>query len=151
MKTFETVANVNLDRFMGKWYVIAGRFTFVEKGAHNAIEIYTYNQKKQRIDIAFTFRKDSFNGKLKSLPQKAWIINKKTNAHWKVRPFWPLKFDYLVLALDPNYQWVAIGVPSQKYLWIMARTPHFSEVDQVLSQLVTKGYDISRLVEVPHQ
>lgn len=46
MKTFETVANVNLDRFMGKWYVIAGRFTFVEKGAHNAIEIYTYNQKK---------------------------------------------------------------------------------------------------------
>lgn len=33
-----TVPAVDLNRFMGDWYVIACIPTFIEKGAHNAIE-----------------------------------------------------------------------------------------------------------------
>jgi hypothetical protein len=36
----ETVPHVDLPRFMGPWYVIANIPTFVEKGAHNAVETY---------------------------------------------------------------------------------------------------------------
>ena len=36
----ETVGKVDLPRFMGDWYVIANIPTFIEKGAHNAIESY---------------------------------------------------------------------------------------------------------------
>ena len=32
------VEYVDLDRFMGDWYVIANIPTFLEKGAHNAVE-----------------------------------------------------------------------------------------------------------------
>mgnify|MGYP006197199023 CR=1 FL=1 len=32
--------NVDLQRFMGDWYVIANIPTFIEKGAHNAVESY---------------------------------------------------------------------------------------------------------------
>ena len=40
----DTVDYVDLDRFMGDWYVIANIPTFVEKGAHNAIETYALGQ-----------------------------------------------------------------------------------------------------------
>lgn len=149
----KTVDHIDLPRFMGDWYVLGGRFTYMEKEVYNSIERYTWNEKESRIDVDFTYRKGSFDGALKSIPQKAWIHNTESNAHWKVSPFWPLKFDYLVLDLASDYSWTAIGVPSQKYLWIMARdwkspAPIMSEAIERLKQ---KGYDTSNLVTVPHR
>ncbi len=40
----KTVDYVDLDRFMGDWYVIANIPTFLEKGAHNAVENYQLNE-----------------------------------------------------------------------------------------------------------
>ena len=34
----KTVPRVDLDRFMGDWYVIANIPTFIERDAHNAVE-----------------------------------------------------------------------------------------------------------------
>ncbi|MGB5735066.1 MAG: lipocalin family protein, partial [Thiohalocapsa sp.] len=39
----DTVAKVDLERFMGDWYVVANIPTFVEKGAHNPVESYALN------------------------------------------------------------------------------------------------------------
>jgi apolipoprotein D and lipocalin family protein len=151
VKYNKTVDHVDIPKFMGTWYVWAGRTTFLEKGAHNSIEIYTWNEKKERIDIDFKFRKDSFDGPVKEIPQKAWIYNNETNAHWKVQPFWPLKLDYLVIALSPDYEWTAIGVPNTKYLWIMGRTPNVS--DQQLSEITQKldalGYPTENILRIP--
>ena len=38
MKPIHTVEKVDLERFMGDWYVIASIPTFIEKEAFNAIE-----------------------------------------------------------------------------------------------------------------
>lgn len=148
----KTVEQLDLQRFMGTWYVIAGRFTFLEKGAHNAVEIYTWNEEEQRIDIEFSFNKDSLNGPVKEIPQTATIFNQQTKAHWKVSPFWPLRFDYLVVAVDPEYQWTAIGVPSQNYLWIMARSAVIAEaeLEKIISKLSELGYRTDDLVFVKH-
>lgn len=149
----KTVERVDIDRFMGRWYVIAGRFTFLEKGAHNAVEVYRWNRKEERIDVDFTFRKDAVDGELKSIPQKAWIHDQVSKAHWKVSPFWPLKFSYLVVAVDPSYEWTAIGVPDQKYLWIMARSPALpaGALETILAELRGKGYSVDDLVVVPQR
>lgn len=149
----KTVEHVEIQKFMGEWYVLAGRFTFLEKGAHNAVETYTWNSEKKRIDIDFTFNKGSFDGPQKSIPQKGWIENETTNAHWKISPFWPLKFDYLIIAMADDYSWTAIGVPDQKYLWIMARKWESSDktVATALAQLKATGYKTEDLVLVPHQ
>ncbi len=148
-----TVEHVDLNRFMKKWYVIAGRFTFLEKGAHNAIEKYEYNTQKKRIDISFSFNKDGFEGPLKDIPQKGWIENTQTNAYWTVSPFWPLKFDYLVIALEENYSWTAIGVPSGKYLWIMSDRWNWTdeEINQVLEKLSKIGYPVNDIVRIPQK
>lgn len=148
----QTVNYIDLNKFMGDWYVIAGRFTFLEAGAHNAIEKYTWNEKEQRIDISFNFNKDSFDGKVKSIPQKGWVYNKQSNAHWKVSPFWPLKLDYLVVAIADDYSWTAVGVPSGKYLWIMARNKKLSDeqLQAVKSDLKKINYPVDDLHFIPH-
>lgn len=153
MNYTKTVSSVDMEKFMGKWYVIGGRFTYFEKGAHNAIEKYVWNEKENRIDISFTFNADSFDGKVKSIPQKGWIHNAKTNAHWKVSPFWPLKFDYLVIALAEDYSWTAIGVPNGNYLWIMAKDKNLSDqtFEAIIDELNKNKYPTQDIIKVPHQ
>ena len=51
----KTVSKVEIDKFMGKWFVIAGKFTFLEKEAYNSVEIYHWNKNENRIDIDFKF------------------------------------------------------------------------------------------------
>lgn len=149
----KTVQKVDLDRFMKKWYVIAGRLTFLEKGAHNAVEEYKFSKKEQQIDINFYFNQDSFDGKIKNIPQKGWVENKDSNAHWKISPFWPLKFDYLVIALAEDYSWTAIGVPNTKYIWIMADSWDMSEakLQEIVNEVKRNGYPVNDIKRVPQK
>lgn len=149
----KTVERIELDKFMGQWYVMAGRFTLFEKDVHNGIESYLWNAKENRIDISFTYNKKSFDGPQKSYPQKGWVHNSTTNAHWKVSPFWPLKFDYLIVDIAPDYSWTVIGVPDQTYVWIMARdyTISRSKVDEIIKSMASKGYNMKDIVFVPHK
>lgn len=149
----KTVDKVEIKKFMKKWYVIAGRTTFLENGAHNSIEEYTWNEEEERIDIKFQFNKDSFDGEVKKIPQKGWIYNEETNAHWKVRPIWPLKLSYLIIGLADDYSWTAIGVPNGKYLWIMADTPKMEGVKlaEILANLEATGYPVNNIKKIPHK
>jgi apolipoprotein D and lipocalin family protein len=149
----KTAEHVEIPKFMGSWYVIANIPTFLEKGAHNAVETYTWNEKEERIDVNFTFNDGSFEGKKKSLPQKAFVHNKKTGAEWKIQFFWPLKFSYLILDVAPDYSHTIIGVPDRGHVWIMARTPKMEE--SVYASLVKKvrdmNFDVSKIEKVPQQ
>jgi apolipoprotein D and lipocalin family protein len=148
-----TAKYIEIEKFMGDWYVIAGRFTFLEIEVHNGLETYLWNKEKNLIEVSFTYNKGSFTGEKKSIPQTAWIYNQITKAHWKVSPFWPLKFDYLILDVDENYTWTAIGVPNQKYLWIMARSWQNTDslIREIIKRLNSKGYNTDNIVFVPHQ
>jgi apolipoprotein D and lipocalin family protein len=148
----KTVDYVDIEKFMGTWYVVAGRFTYFEQNAFNPIEIYQWNEKEKRIEISFTFNQNSLDGKLKSIPQKGWIKNSQTNAHWLVSPFWPLKFDYLVIDMAENYSWTVIGVPNQKYLWIMARdlTLSENEILEIINRVKNRGYNTQEIIFPRH-
>ena len=41
-----TVEQLDLERFMGDWYVIASIPTFIERGAHNAVETYRLERRR---------------------------------------------------------------------------------------------------------
>lgn len=148
----KTIEFVDRDRYMGTWYVQAGRFTSLENNAFNSTEIYTWNEPENRIDIDFHFNRGALDGPVKSIPQKAWIVDSKTNATWKVSPFWPLKFTYLILLLDPGYQWTVVGVPSQSYLWVMSRQRQFpkEETQKILKQVEALGYSTRDIVFIQH-
>lgn len=148
----ETVKKLDLQRFMGDWWVIAGRTTIFEKGAHNSLEHYDWNEEKQRIDVTFTFNKGAVDGPKKTITQKAWVHNQESKSHWKVQPLWPLKLDYIILDVDPEYQWTAVGVPNQKYLWIMSRSKTLDETiyKNIIRSLDDKGYDVKAVEIIEH-
>jgi len=149
----KTVDKIEIQKFMGTWYVHGGRFTPFEKDVYNGVETYTWNSEKKRIDIGFTYNQGGFDGPIKSLPQKGWIYNEQTQAHWKVSPLWPLKFNYLIIGLGDSYNWTVIGVPDQKYVWIMSREKIMSDelFDQIVFQMKSSGYDMNSLVRVKHK
>ena len=147
----KTVSNVNLASYAGDWYVQATRPTVFEKDVYNGLE--NYKIEGDKIDITFSYNKGGFDGEKKVVKQKGTVYNQKTNAHWKVSPFWPLKFDFLVIALADDYSWTAVGVPSTKYLWVMTRkkTVAKDQVDEMLQSIASKGYPINDIVYISHQ
>jgi apolipoprotein D and lipocalin family protein len=147
----QVVNQVDIKRFMGDWFVIASIPTPFEKGVYNGLETYTWNEEEQRIDVSFTFRKDGFNGPKDEITQKGWIEDPVGKAHWKVQPFWPLKFDYLVIDLADDYSWTTVGVPDKSYVWIMARkhTMKPEEYQKAIERIRRLGYDLEKLKKVP--
>ena len=132
------------------WYVIANIPTFLEKGAHNAVETYSLNDDGT-IATNFTYRKDGFNGKLKEYNPKAFVLDDPSNARWGMRFVWPIKADYRIVYLDEDYITTVIGRQSRDFVWIMARTPTISNLDyeRLVSFVESIGYDTSKLVRVP--
>jgi len=148
----ETVEYVDLDRFMGDWYVIANIPTFVEKGAHNAVETYQL-EEDGTIATTFTFRDGGFDGKLKQYHPRGFVRENTGNAVWGMQFVWPVKGDYRVIYLDEDYSTTVIGRNKRDYVWLMARTPSItdSRYREAVSVIEAAGYDLSELQRVPQQ
>ena len=145
-----TVPKVDLPRFMGDWRVIANIPYFAERGNVDSIESYQL-RPDGKIANGFAFRKKSFDAPQKKMSFIAEVKNKETNAEWRVKFLPCLKVAYLVIDLDPDYQWTAIGYPSRKYGWIMARekTMPDSTYAAILKRLEAQGYDPAKFAKVP--
>jgi apolipoprotein D and lipocalin family protein len=70
-----------------------------------------------------------------------------------MRFIWPIKADYRVMYVDPDYSQTVIGREKRDYAWIMARSPTMSDADfQRLSALLSsQGYNIQLLRKVPQK
>ena len=150
LEKLETVEYVDLERFMGDWYVIANIPTFIEKGAVNAIESYKLDSRG-RVKTNFTFKKDSPDGPQKTYNPTGFIYDKKTNAEWRMQFLWPFKSPFLIIDLDEEYSYTVIGIPSRKYVWIMARDHKMQDglYNNIISKLKNVGYDTSLIKKVP--
>lgn len=147
-----TVNYVDLDRFMGDWYVIANIPTRFERGAHNAVESYRLNDDGV-IETTFTFRSKSFDGPLKTMKPKGFVENRTTNAEWRMQFIWPFKSEYLIIYLDDDYSTTMVGRSKRDYLWIMAKTPAIPNtlMDELVAEAVSLGYDSDLIQMVPQQ
>jgi apolipoprotein D and lipocalin family protein len=148
----KTVPSVDIPRFMGDWYVIANIPTSIEKGAHNALESYRLD-KDGTIATTFTFRKDSFDGPIKTYNPRGFIRDKTTNAEWGMRFVWPFKAEYLIIYLADDYTQTVIGRSKRDYVWIMARTPTILDEDyaRITAFLADHGYDVGKIQKIPHR
>ena len=147
-----TETNVDLNRFMGEWYVIAAIPLSVEKDAYNAVEFYRLDEDGH-IPTVFTFNKGGFDGEKKTYKSKAFVRDKNSNAVWGVRFIWPFKAEYRIMYLNSDYSQTIVGRTKRDYVWLMARTPAISEADYQarLKMIEEEGYDISKIRKVPQQ
>ena len=147
-----TADQVNLDRFMGDWYVIANIPTFIERGAHNAVESYQLNEDGS-IATTFTFRQDGFDGERKVYRPTGYVEDRESNAVWGMQFMWPFTADYRIVYVDEEYTQTIIGRRKRDYVWIMARTPRLSDEDyaKLLNIVKAEGYDVSAVQRVPQR
>ncbi len=148
----DTVDYVDLERFMGDWYVVANIPTFLEKDAHNAVESYRLTPEGH-VATTFTFRAGGFDGKLKRYEPKGFVEDTESNAVWGMQFMWPIKADYQIIYLTPEYTQTIIGREKRDYVWVMARTPTIPEQDMehIRSVLADQGYDLDKLQMVPQR
>ncbi len=147
-----TVDYVDLERFMGEWYVIANIPTFLEEGAHNAVESYRLDDDGT-IATTFSFRDGGFDGEVETYTPRGFVRDRESNAVWGMQFIWPFKAEYRIVYLDRDYSQTIIGRSQRDYVWIMARTPEISEADlqSMLSLLADEGYDTARIQRVPQR
>jgi apolipoprotein D and lipocalin family protein len=151
MQPLEVIDGVDLDRFMGDWYVIANIPTSIEKTAYNAVESYQMDPDGT-IATTFTFRDGAFDGKRKSYHPRGYI-SEESDAIWGMQFIWPIKADYRIAYLDDEYTVTIIGRNKRDYVWLMARKPELNEsrYAELVGMIELMGYDISQLREVPQQ
>lgn len=147
-----TVAKVDLKRFMGDWYVIASIPTFIEKGAHNAVESYRL-EADGTIAVSFKFRAGAFDGEVKQYSPRGFVRNDPSNALWDMQFIWPIKADYRITYLAEDYSRTIISREARDYVWIMARTPLLPEAEyqRLLKIVGGQGYNIAHVQKVPQQ
>lgn len=143
---------VDLDRFMGRWYVIANIPYFAERGFVGGYVEYT-RRPAGDIDDVYFGRKKSFDAPIEKHALKDRVVAGSHNAEWRASPFWPVSFDFPILHVDAGYRYALIGYPDQKWGWVFAREPVIDNAAYagLLEKFAAQGYDTSRFLKVPQQ
>ena len=142
----ETVAKVDLNRYLGTWYEIASFPQSFQAGCTATTANYALRPDGE-IDVVDRCRKDRLDGPEKESSGRARVVDHDTNAKLEVsffRPFWG---DYWIIDLADDYSYAVVGHPSRDYLWILSRTPAMDEstYQTILKRLMAMNYETSRL------
>jgi apolipoprotein D and lipocalin family protein len=144
------VQNIDLERYIGKWYEIASLTGRFQKGCQCTTAEYElvigkyYLQVKNRC-----FR----NGKWSEITGKAFFTPETTVGKLKVQFFWPFRSDYWIIDVATDYSWAVVSVPNFKYLWILCRHPKMDQnlYQEILQKLKQKGFDTDLLNLTPQE
>lgn len=148
-----TVKELDITRYAGKWYEIARFPHSFEKNLTGVTATYIL-RPDGKIDVINQGYKGSLDGRLKKAKGKAYIPDKNKPGKLKVAFFLFFYGDYDVMELDTvNYKWAMIGSSTDKYLWILSRTPQLDpEIYQKLVNRAKKrGYNVDKLMMVPQR
>ncbi|HVB87730.1 MAG TPA: lipocalin family protein [Candidatus Dormibacteraeota bacterium] len=143
----ETVPNVDLSRYTGRWYEIARYPNRFERKCDRDVTAEYSIKNNGDIRVANSCVKSS--GAITQAIGTAKAIDKATNAKLKVAFFWPFYGKYWIIDLGQNYDYAVVGEPAREYLWILSRTPQMPDplYQQITARLASKGYDASKLVK----
>jgi lipocalin len=146
------VKELNLEKYLGTWYEIARYDHRFERGLVGVTATYSMRDDGM-IKVLNTGYKETLDGKRSEAEGKAKIPNPEEPSKLKVSFFWIFYGDYYVMELGEDYQYAVIGSSSDKYLWILSRTPKMDAdlYQNLLTNLTKRGYDVSKLIEVPQK
>ena len=141
-----TVASVDLERYLGRWYEIARFDHRFERGCSEVEAFYTLRDDGM-IGVENRCRLEAEN-RTKEAHGRAYIVDEKSNAKLKVTFFWPFYGNYWIIDLAEDYRYVVVSEPDREYFWILSRTPEMAQndIDHILNYASTLGFDTSKLI-----
>ncbi|MDZ7829692.1 MAG: lipocalin family protein [Halofilum sp. (in: g-proteobacteria)] len=149
---FPRAERVDLDRFMGAWYVIAHIPPSATKNSYNSIERYEQVEPGV-IGTVFTYREGGFDGERERMEPTGHVIEGTGNAVWAMQFFWPIRLEYTISHVSPDYDTTIVARSARDMVWIMARKPRIAEstYESLVDRVADLGYDTSKLRRVPQQ
>ncbi|WP_240183482.1 lipocalin family protein [Arenimonas caeni] len=152
MPPLRTEASVDLERYMGRWWVIANVPYFAERGKVATADVYALREDG-RISNTYVYRK-AFDKPEKSMAGVATVLPGSNNAHWRIA-FWRglVKADLLVMEVAPDYSWALIGHPKRRLAWIFGREQTMDEALylRLRARFADWGYDPETILRVPQR
>ena len=145
------VGYVDLDRYMGRWHLIANIPNFAERG--NIAPYVEYSRRSDgRIDDKYTAF-EQFGGPPFSKDGYIEITNPMTNAEGRITFLPPLWRDYAVIFLDADYRYTVVGLQDRDYIWFFARDPEPSAeiYEAMLAVARANGFDVSQVLKFPRK
>ena len=142
-------AGLDIERFMGRWYVIASIPTPFERDAYNAVEEYTW--EGDRVATKFFYNKGSLDGPLK-VTNTTGFVSREDAAIWGMQFIWPFKADYRIAHVEDDYGVTIVAREKRDYVWLMSRSPEMDDAtyQAYVDQIADLGYDVSALVRIEH-
>lgn len=156
MTAVTTVTQLDLNRYLGRWYELCRLpMKYEDAGATDITATYSLNEDGSvRVDN----RCFDAEGKPTRSIGKATPVD-ASNTRLKVT-FLPaglrwLPFtdgDYWVLKLDPDYRAALVGSPDRKYLWLLGRSPDLPQEmrEEFLNEARRQGFDLAPLIVPRH-
>ncbi len=143
----QAVENVELSRYLGKWYEIASFPQKFQKDCYCSTAEYSLG-KNGVIIVENRCRKGSATGDPIYIKGKAFVEKNSGNAKLKVQFFWPFRAKYWIIDLAKDYSYAVISHPNRQYLWILSRTKTMDPkvYEQITDRLEEKGFDLNKLV-----
>jgi len=140
---------VDLQRFMGRWHVIAHVPYFAERGHVASSDTYTL-RADGGIDVRYRYRK-GFDSPEKSFGSRATVKDGTGNRDWTTWFFGVIPTKFRILEVAPDYSWALIGYPGRDLAWVFGREPVMD--DALYADLVARmrghGVDTAKMMRVP--
>jgi apolipoprotein D and lipocalin family protein len=142
----EAVENFNLDQYLGTWYEIARMDHSFERGMSNVTANYKLRDDGKVAVLNKGYYADK--SKWKSATGVAKFTGEANRGALRVSFFRPFYGGYNVILLAEDYSYALVAGDSEKYLWILSRTPELAE--EVLTVIIEKarslGYPIEAMI-----
>jgi len=145
MDPITTVEKLDIERFMGDWYVLADIATPFDKDAYAPTEHYVLKSDGM-VETTYRYQKGNATGDFKSRTMTA-RPNPELPSIWGMRLIWPFEADYRIAHIHPDYETTIVARNKRDFVWLMARTPTIdqSAFDTLLEKVQSLGYGISDL------
>lgn len=150
------VSSVDLERYTGLWYQVAGYPAPFSRDLVGITAEYGLAEDG-RVTVFNAGFVGDFDGPLDTIDGFATVVDARTNARLAVAfggfSFDPLSIgNYWIIDLDTeDYQWSVVSGPLGLSLFILSRTPQLDpEVYAgILARLDARGFDLDRIIEIP--
>ncbi len=142
-----TIDSIDLDKYQGRWFEIARFDHPFERNLELVVASYDINP-----DGTIKVTNSGFNAKTgrykESIGRARTVKGKK--GELEVTFFLNFWSPYKIMELAPDYSYVMIGSDSDKYLWILSRTPKLDDktIQTLLDAATQRGYDTEKLIWV---
>ena len=146
----DTVSNVDLKRYQGKWFEIAKLPRATQTDCYGTVGMYTLTGA-QTINLAHQCNVGSFTGPAHLSQANGQVTDPSVASKLSVDFGGGYYGDYWIIDLGANYEYAVVGHPTRQYLWILSRTSTLdpTTLAGILKRAQDKGFDTSQLKYTP--